>query len=78
MTTILDTMGLAPAMKFLQPLAVASARMGAASLCRQLALLRRRAAERRQLLAMDERSLKDLGITRYDAVVEGTKPWWMP
>jgi uncharacterized protein YjiS (DUF1127 family) len=78
MTTILDTMGLAPAMKFLQPLAAASARVSAVSLCRQLALLRRRAAERRQLLAMDERSLKDLGITRYDAIIEGTKPLWIP
>jgi hypothetical protein len=38
----------------------------------------RRAAERRQLLAIDERSLKDLGITRYDAIIEGTRPWWMP
>ncbi|HEX6141103.1 MAG TPA: DUF1127 domain-containing protein [Geminicoccaceae bacterium] len=31
---------------------------------------------RRRLLAMDERGLKDLGITRADARAEADKPFW--
>jgi uncharacterized protein YjiS (DUF1127 family) len=49
---------------------------GAAAMLRRIALWRRRAVERRQFLAMDERALKDLGISRYDAVAEAAKPWW--
>ncbi|MHA1570024.1 MAG: DUF1127 domain-containing protein [Alphaproteobacteria bacterium] len=37
---------------------------------------RRRAAERRQLLALDARLLKDIGISRADAVNEAGKPFW--
>jgi len=35
-----------------------------------------RAAERRQLATMNERDLKDIGITRYDALKEWQKPFW--
>lgn len=51
---------------------------GFATLRRRVALLRRRAEERRYLLALAERELRDIGITRYDAVIEATKPWWKP
>lgn len=53
-----------------------SMRNGAASLRRRLALWRARHGERRHLLEMDDRELRDIGITRYDALNEGTKPWW--
>lgn len=35
-----------------------------------------RARQRRALLALDERLLKDIGLTRADAVREGRKPFW--
>jgi uncharacterized protein YjiS (DUF1127 family) len=35
-----------------------------------------RARTRRQLMTMDHRLLKDMGISRYDAVREGGKPFW--
>jgi uncharacterized protein YjiS (DUF1127 family) len=35
-----------------------------------------RAAERRQLATMNERDLKDIGLTRYDALKEWEKPFW--
>jgi uncharacterized protein YjiS (DUF1127 family) len=34
------------------------------------------ARQRRRLLAMDDRMLKDIGITRADAWQEGTRPFW--
>jgi uncharacterized protein YjiS (DUF1127 family) len=37
-----------------------------------------RASERRQLLALDDRCLRDIGMTRYDAIHEGRKPFWRP
>lgn len=37
-----------------------------------------RARERRQLLAMTDRDLHDLGITRVDAWREANKPLWRP
>jgi uncharacterized protein YjiS (DUF1127 family) len=39
-------------------------------------LWRAHAAERRQLLAMDERMLRDIGITRYDARAEAARSYW--
>lgn len=36
----------------------------------------RRAVERHQLAALDERTLKDIGITRADALYLGSKPFW--
>jgi uncharacterized protein YjiS (DUF1127 family) len=43
-----------------------------------LALLRWQelAQQRRQLLSLDERMLKDIGITRADAMREGLRPFW--
>ena len=35
-----------------------------------------RAQERRMLLQLDERMLKDIGITRVDAAREAMKPFW--
>jgi len=37
---------------------------------------RARASERRQLSAMTERELKDIGLRRYDANLEINKPFW--
>lgn len=35
-----------------------------------------RAAERRHLAALDDRMLKDMGISRADVNRESTKPFW--
>ena len=35
-----------------------------------------RAQERRMLLQLDQRMLKDIGITRVDAAREAMKPFW--
>jgi uncharacterized protein YjiS (DUF1127 family) len=32
--------------------------------------------DRRALAAMSDRSLRDIGLTRYDAAVEADKPFW--
>jgi uncharacterized protein YjiS (DUF1127 family) len=37
---------------------------------------RRRLRDRRALAAMSDRSLRDIGITRYDADWEARKPFW--
>ena len=37
---------------------------------------RRRFGDREALALMDERSLRDLGLTRYDALYEARKPFW--
>ena len=37
----------------------------------------RRAEQRKQLLELDDRMLKDIGITREQAVREASKPFWM-
>ncbi len=37
---------------------------------------RNRAHQRRQLLEMETRILKDLGLTRMDAIQEAEKPFW--
>ncbi|MBK8534137.1 MAG: DUF1127 domain-containing protein [Candidatus Competibacteraceae bacterium] len=34
--------------------------------------------QRRALLALDAAMLKDIGISRADAVAEGSKPFWRP
>jgi uncharacterized protein YjiS (DUF1127 family) len=34
------------------------------------------ARQRRELLEMDERGLKDIGITRADALAEAARPFW--
>lgn len=35
-----------------------------------------RARQRRALLALDDRLLKDIGVSRADALHEGRKPFW--
>ena len=35
-----------------------------------------RARSRHQLMTMDHRLLKDMGLSRYDALREGGKPFW--
>ena len=37
---------------------------------------RRRLRDRRELAAMSDRSLRDIGLTRYDADWEARKPFW--
>jgi uncharacterized protein YjiS (DUF1127 family) len=37
---------------------------------------RRRVRDRRALAAMSDRSLRDIGLTRYDADWEARKPFW--
>jgi uncharacterized protein YjiS (DUF1127 family) len=37
---------------------------------------RQRARSRRELLALDDHMLKDIGITRVDALYEVAKPFW--
>jgi uncharacterized protein YjiS (DUF1127 family) len=39
---------------------------------------RRRSRDRRTLVAMSDRSLRDIGLTRYDAAREASKPFWRP
>ena len=36
----------------------------------------RRMQDRRMLATMSEQSLRDIGITRYDAFYEASKPFW--
>jgi uncharacterized protein YjiS (DUF1127 family) len=51
----------------------------ASYLCRALALFdtwRQRLRDRRALALMDERSLRDLGLTRYEGFYEVRKPFW--
>jgi uncharacterized protein YjiS (DUF1127 family) len=51
----------------------------ASHLRRALTLLdtwRRRLRDRRELALLDERSLRDIGLTRYDALNEANKPFW--
>jgi len=36
----------------------------------------RRMQDRRTLAAMNDQSLRDIGITRYDAYYEARKPFW--
>jgi uncharacterized protein YjiS (DUF1127 family) len=39
---------------------------------------RRRVRGRRELALMSDHSLRDIGLTRYDAVQEIRKPFWRP
>ena len=51
----------------------------ASYLRRALALLdvwRKRLRSRRELVLLDERSLRDIGLTRWDALHEARKPFW--
>ncbi|GAB2797701.1 hypothetical protein GCM10027040_25470 [Halomonas shantousis] len=46
------------------------------SLLARLRLYRQRHCSRRQLLSLDVRQLKDIGLSRFDAEQEGRKPFW--
>ncbi len=37
-----------------------------------------RASSRRDLMKLDHRQLKDIGVSRFDAVTEAQKPFWRP
>jgi uncharacterized protein YjiS (DUF1127 family) len=37
---------------------------------------RRRSRGRRELAAMGDRALQDIGVTHYDAYLEARKPFW--
>jgi uncharacterized protein YjiS (DUF1127 family) len=41
-----------------------------------LAIWHERALQRRQLVALNDRALKDFGCTRADAITEGHRPFW--
>jgi uncharacterized protein YjiS (DUF1127 family) len=41
-----------------------------------IVLWHERARQRRALATLDERMLRDIGITRYDALLESAKPFW--
>jgi uncharacterized protein YjiS (DUF1127 family) len=59
--------------------AVQECKRPASHLRRALALFdiwRQRLRGRRALVLMDDRSLRDLGLTRYDALYESRKPFW--
>lgn len=43
-----------------------------------LVLWHDRARQRRQLAAFDDRALRDMGVTRLDALREYEKPFWRP
>lgn len=58
-----------------EPWAAAIVRTGI-RLAGSLSALRRAAEERAQLLALDERTLQDIGITRVDAIREAERPLW--
>ena len=42
----------------------------------EVAEWRRRSRDQRELAAMSDRSLRDIGLTRYDADWEARKPFW--
>jgi uncharacterized protein YjiS (DUF1127 family) len=46
------------------------------ALARLLLLWRRRDRERRELAALDDRSLRDIGLNRAEVAYESTKPFW--
>jgi uncharacterized protein YjiS (DUF1127 family) len=49
-----------------------------ATISSELREWRRRSRDRRALAAMSDRSLRDIGVTRYDATFEVNKPFWRP
>ena len=70
---------IAPSMALPAKPAVRECKRPASHLRRALTLFdlwRRRLRDRRALALMDERSLRDLGLTRYDALYEARKPFW--
>ena len=47
-----------------------------ARICRTVAVWQKRAQQRQRLRDLDEATLRDLGISRIDALIEGGKPFW--
>lgn len=45
-------------------------------LAERIARILDRLAQRRRLLALDDRMLSDIGRSRADAEAEWSKPWW--
>src|SRR6516164_5946393 len=69
----------APSMALPAQPAVRECKQPASHLRRALALFdiwRQRLRDRRALALMDERSLRDVGLTRCDALYEARKPFW--
>ena len=60
------------------PLPWADAGAIISNLAINLLVWRERARERRQLLSLSDRALKDFGASRADASREGDKPFWRP
>lgn len=54
----------------------ASLRAALRRFARWCLLCHARAAQRRRLAEIDERMLKDVGITPAEAARESAKPWW--
>lgn len=63
-----------PASSVLSQLAAAGAAVDRAALA--LLVWLERTCQRRQLLGLDDRALKDFGANRCDADTEGSKPFW--
>jgi len=47
-----------------------------ASVIRTAAIFRARARQRQQLYTLSDSQLKDMGITKTDARIEASKPFW--
>ena len=56
--------------------AVGALRHLLAKMAAELGEWRRRLRDRRALAAMSDRSLRDIGLTHYDALHEADKPFW--
>jgi uncharacterized protein YjiS (DUF1127 family) len=57
-------------------LALATALKGLALATRLVAQWQARSRSRRELMALDEKSLQDIGLSRGDAYMEYSKPFW--
>jgi uncharacterized protein YjiS (DUF1127 family) len=53
-----------------------SGRRWLVGLCDLVLTWHERARQRRQLMAMDDHQLRDIGISRADALGEGLQPFW--
>lgn len=55
-------------------------RMGAlwSVLCDLIAVWHARARQRRDLAELEPRLLRDIGLSRIDAILEAAKPFWQP